>query len=144
MKESAFWHTVRGHLSPFGRLDRIENAAGMGMADVAYVLRRPGRNAAEFGWLELKSIPAFPARPSTVLRIDHLTKDQVLFAEGWSAHGVKAHLLLKAPPWILLFDVRGIRGVYEKTVTTGDAPAVARVAAMNKFPTGRILRELTS
>lgn len=142
MKESAFWGTVRDHLSPFGRLDRIENAVASGMADVAYVLRRPGRNAAEFGWLELK-VTNFPARASTPLRIDHLTKEQVDFAVGWSAEGVRAHMLVKAPPWYLLFDVAGIRGVYGLEVMAGDAPAVARAAAMNRFPTGPILRELT-
>lgn len=143
MKESAFWGTVRDHLAPFGRLDRIENAIAKGTADVAYVLRRPGKNAPEFGWLELK-VTDFPARPSTPLRIEHLTKEQVDFAVGWSNEGVRAHMLVRAAPWYLLFDVAGIRGVYGLEVAAKDAPAVARVAATNKFPTGRILRCLTA
>lgn len=112
------------------------------MADVAYVLRRPGRNANAFGWLELK-VTTFPVRPSTPLRIEHLTKAQVDFAVGWTNEGVRAYMLVKASPWILLFDTAGIMGVYGREVTAKDAPAVAKVAAMNKFPTGPLLRELT-
>lgn len=142
MKESAFWSTVRTHLSPFGKLVRIENPTEPGTADVFYSLRRPGRNAVAIGWFELKSVDAFPARPSTPLRIEHLTKEQADFARDWSAIGVPVHMLLRAPPWVLMFDARGIRGVYGRTVTAGDAPAVAVVAARGKFPTGPILRRL--
>lgn len=142
MKESSFWNVVRDHLAPFGLLQRIENSAGLGTADVAYALRRPGRNAAHFGWLELKVLDAFPARHSTPIRIEHLTKEQVDFARDWTASGVPVHMLLKAPPWVLMFDARGIRGVYDRTVTAGDAPTVAVVAARGKFPTGPILRRL--
>jgi hypothetical protein len=143
LKESAFWSTIRSHLAPFGKLVRIENTIEPGTADAFYALRRPGRNAVGQGWLEVKSIEAYPVRPSTPIRIEHLTKEQVDFARDWTAAGTPVHMLLRAPPWVMLFDARGIRGVYERAVTANDGPAVARVAAMNKFPTGPILRELT-
>lgn len=144
MKESSLWRTARDKLSPFGKLVRIENALASGVADVAYVLTRPapGSRPAS-GWLELKQISAFPARPSTPLVVEHLTIEQVRFAESWSAAGGRAFMLLRIPPWFLLFDAAGIRGVHEREVLAGGAAKVALVAARGRFPAGPILRELT-
>lgn len=140
-RENALWKVVADNLSPFGMLRRVENAIDSGEGDVAYVLRRPKDGSApSSGWLELKAIDRFPARPSTPLRVDHLTVEQVLFAEAWARAGGKAFMLLRAAPWHLLFDPAGIRGVFEREVTAADAPAVAVAAGTRPFPTGRILR----
>lgn len=143
-KESGLWRTVKSHLSPFGELRRIENGVGTGEGDVVYCLTspKPGSLPAT-GWLELKSGADYPVRPMTPLRAPHLTIEQVQFAEDWSAAGGRAWLLLKSPPWFLLFDPPGTRGLYELKVAAADGPAVAKVAGMGKFPLGRVLRALT-
>jgi hypothetical protein len=144
-REAAYWPTVRDHLSPFGVVRRIENGVGGGDGDVIYCLTRPkpGSTAAT-GFIELKSLPAYPAKRSTPIRPPHLSKDQVLFAEEWAAAGGRAWLLLRAPPWTMLFDVPAIRMLYQGEVAAMDGPAVARVAAMGRFPTGPIFKCLTA
>lgn len=143
--EGSYWPTVRDHLAPFGVLRRVENSVGGGDGDVLYCLTRPKPGSLPAtGFLELKYLPAYPTKRSTPLRHRHLTKDQVLFAEEWAAAGGRAWLLLRAPPWTLLFDVRGIRGLFEGVIPAMDGPAVARAAAMGRFPTGPILKCLTA
>jgi hypothetical protein len=143
--ESNLWRTFRANLSPFGMLRRIENSIDRGEGDVAYCLTRPKPGSiAATGFVELKVVDGYPARRSTPLRIDHLTKEQVLFAEDWAAAGGRAWLLLKIPPWHLLFDPAGIRGLYDRSILAADGPAVARFASLGaKFPTGGVLKCLT-
>lgn len=142
--ESNFWSTVHANLSPYGALKRIENSADKGTGDVAYCLTRPKPGSlAASGWLELK-VAEWPAKPLTPIRPRHLTKDQVLFAEEWSDAGGRAWLILRATPWYLLFDPAGIRGLYEGRVCARDAPAVAKAASIGRFPTGPVLKALTS
>lgn len=141
--ESNFWRTVSANLSPFGKLKRIESSTEDGTADVAYVLTRPKPGALPAtGFLELK-IADWPARRLTPLRPRHLEKDQVLAAEEWADAGGRAWLLVRATPWVLLFDVPAIRALYEGKVASADAPAIARAAGMGRFPTGPILKCLT-
>lgn len=142
--EATFWRSVSLNLSPFGKMVRVENGAGAGTPDVAYVLTRPKPGSLPAsGWIELKQLDDYPTKPMTPIVLKHLTLEQVLFAEDWSAAGGRAWMLLKATPWILLFDVVGIRGVYEKNVAAADGPAIARVAGFGKFPTGALLKALT-
>lgn len=144
-REAAYWPTVRENLSPFGILRRVENGVGGGDGDVIYCLTRPKPGSlASTGFIELKSLPSYPVRRSTPIRPPHLSKDQVLFAEDWAAAGGRAWLLLRAPPWTLLFDVAGIRALYQGEVPAMDGPAVARAAGMGRFPTGPILKCLTA
>lgn len=144
-RESNLWRTFNDNLGPFGLLKRIEDSTDDGTADVIYCLTRPKPGSlAAAGIVELKRVDAFPVRPSTPLRIRSLTKDQVLFAEDWARAGGRAWLLLRAPPWYLLFAVADIRGLYEGRVAACDAPAIAKVAAMGRFPTGPILKALTA
>lgn len=142
--ESNFWRTVNLHLFPFGRLVRVENSALAGTPDVNYVLTRPKPGSLPAsGWIELKHLDDYPDRRMTPIVIKHLELEQVLFLEDWAAAGGRAWMLLKAPPWILLFDHVGTRGVYERNVAACDGPAVAKVAGLGKFPTGAILKALT-
>lgn len=143
--ESRFAKVVGENLSPFGVVHRIENAIDLGTADVAYVLTRiKAGSAAASGWIELKVLDDYPARPSTAIRIAHFEKEQLLFLEAWVAAGGRAWLLLRAPPWTLLFDAAGARAVYERRVAAADGPAIARAAGFGvKFPTGPVLRALT-
>lgn len=142
--ESGYWSTVDENLGPFGLLVRIENALDDGTPDAAYVLTapKPGSLPAS-GWLELKAIDDYPKKPSSPLRVPKLLRKQVLFLEAWADAGGRAWLLLKAPPWHLLFDAAGARAVFEQGVSAADGPAVAKVAAMGTFPTGPMLRALT-
>lgn len=141
--ESNFWQTVQSNLSPFGLLKRIENSADLGTQDVLYCLKRPKPGSfAATGLLELK-VADWPAKRLTPLRPRHLTKEQVLAAEDWAEAGGRAFLLLRAPPWYLLFDPPGIRGLYEGAVPAADGPAIAKAAGFGRFPLGPILKELT-
>lgn len=70
----------------------VENGCGLGTPDVAYVE----------GWLELKSMPEWPARPETALRIEHFTQDQRVWLLMHARCGGAAWLLLKvADDWLL-------------------------------------------
>lgn len=143
-RESAYWPTVRDNLSPFGVLRRIENGVGDGDGDVLYCLTRPKPGSPSVtGFIELKALPTYPAKRITPIRPPHLSKEQVLFAEEWTAAGGRAWLLLRAPPWHFLFDSAAIRGLYRGEVLAMDGPAVAKAAGMGRFPMGPILKELT-
>ena len=70
----------------------VETAACPGTPDVNYVE----------GWLELKSLPAWPKRPETPVRIDHLTPQQRVWLWARDKAGGAAWLLLKvADDWLL-------------------------------------------
>ena len=141
--ESSLWSTTSAALSPFGKLVRLENSIGKGEGDVVYCLRRPKPGSlAATGFLELK-VAERQVRDSTPIRPHHLTLDQVLFTEGWASAGGRAFLLLRMPPWYLLFDPPGIRGLYDGAVSRGRAELVAVVAEHGRFPLGPILRALT-
>ena len=97
--ESAFWRKMRPILFA-ARLDpvRVENPIHPGTPDV---------NLATGHWLELKSIPGWPVRENTPLRIDHFTPQQrVWLYRRWIAAPGSTFLLLEVRAlrqW-LLFD----------------------------------------
>lgn len=91
--EQNFWNTLRGHLEPFGKLQRVENKSftGVGTPDVAYCLRRKPKLAAVSGWIELKEAE-WPARRITALDLG-ITLDQVIFLEEWTKAGGQAWIM---------------------------------------------------
>ena len=72
----------------------VENGTGIGTPDVNYVN----------GWLELKSIDSWPARPETPLRIEHFSQEQRIWLLQRCKAGGEAWLLLKVSDDWLLFD----------------------------------------
>ena len=121
--ERGLWGSLRKHLSPFGKLERIENAAGIGTPDVAYCLRHPtadGVTPARSGWLELKELDAWPKRPLTPIRIPKLKLEQVLWLESWDRAGGAAHALLQVERAYFLLPPRTVRAIWDRQVTRAE------------------------
>lgn len=86
MTERSRWHSVRRRLAPYGRLERVENAAGAGTPDVCYCL------VGVTGWFELKHVPRWPV--NAPVRADTLTQEQADWLLNWEAAGGIASLIL--------------------------------------------------
>jgi hypothetical protein len=83
-----------------GRWDarRHEDALGAGVPDVSY-----GCGGAD-GWIELKALDRWPARPDTLVRLDNLTPEQLRFLENRGrAGGGRCFVLLAVGGQYLLF-----------------------------------------
>lgn len=63
----------------------VENGVCPGTPDVAFT----------HGWVELKQIPAWPARPDTVVRCDHFTRTQRNWLAAHEAAGGRCWVLLQ-------------------------------------------------
>lgn len=120
MSERALWDLIRPKLSPFGALERIENRCGKGTPDVSYVLSLPGRPPVE-GRIETKHLDAWPKRETTLITIDCLTKDQVLWHEAWEGAGGRTCVLLRvgkgANADFLFMSPATTRMIYQKDLT---------------------------
>jgi len=77
------------------RLDpvRVENKAGLGTPDVNYVE----------GWIELKWLRQWPVRETTIVRLEHYTAQQRVWAMKRSRAGGNVWLLLEVKHEWLLF-----------------------------------------
>lgn len=137
--ESDFWGVVRRHLSPYGRLQRIEShLTATGIPDVAYCLMG---NA---GWLELKHLNAWPKRSSTTLNVPHLKLEQVLFLEDWTRHPARGHAygLFQVAQDYLLLTPTTVRRVFERRATEDELLREALVHGAGTFPTIALARVL--
>lgn len=72
----------------------VENSVGPGTPDVNYIE----------GWIELKWMRSWPARPNTLVKIPHYNKEQRLFAVNRRRRGGTCWLLLQVRDQWLLFD----------------------------------------
>lgn len=117
-REASAWDAARGHLAPFGVLERVENGVSLGFPDTVYVL------VGVSGLIEMKATA------------ESLTLDQVLFAERWTRAGGLCHTLLRADRTWFLYDASGTRRLYERAVP---GPLVRAEGA---FPLKDILRYL--
>ena len=106
--EAALRNTVKHHLGMFGALVRIENKCDQGTPDICYALRWRKRYLT--GWLELKQVDRWPARPDTCIDVG-LTLNQLLWAERWAPFGA-VHLLVQVERDLILFDAAGMRPVW--------------------------------
>lgn len=71
----------------------VENGVGAGTPDVNYT----------GGWIELKSMAAWPVDPDLPLRVDHFTTQQRLWLrKRWLAGGNVWLLIKVADDWLLL------------------------------------------
>jgi hypothetical protein len=71
-KEASLWDLLRRELGPFAHFERVENRVNEGTPDVNYCFH----GARGEGWLELKDIESWPARPDTIVHIEHVTEVQ--------------------------------------------------------------------
>lgn len=74
--EQRLWLALRKVLRGRGHFERVENMVGSGLPDVNYCI------ASVEGWIELKSVEAWPVRVTTPVQIDHYTDQQ----RRWALH----------------------------------------------------------
>lgn len=91
MNEATFWAAVRKGLSAFPRtdLERVENGCKSDTPDVNYCI--DGRE----GWIELKHVREAPKRAATVVKVDHYTPGQRLWAIRRASCGGLVWLLIR-------------------------------------------------
>jgi hypothetical protein len=139
MSEPALWRQLRAHLTPFGRMVRVENSCEPGTPDVAYCLQNRVTGRFASGWIELKHINDWPARPGTPTRFEELTLEQVLWIENWP---VNAWLLARVKMTYMLFPRLEVRRVFEGLPRRELLDRAAMVGGP-RFPTGPLLDALT-
>jgi hypothetical protein len=137
VSEPHLWTQLRRHLTPFGRLVRVENRCEPGTPDVAYCLQDGSHQAC--GWIELKYLRSWPAKAETPVRFPELTLEQVLWHAQWP-HG--SWLLAKVGGSYLLLPGQALRPVY-MGLPAAQLSALATWHAGPRFPTGLLLRALT-
>lgn len=144
--ESSLYNALHSRLIYFGRLDRVENrlGSGIGMPDVAYLLRRNPRAPAFAGWLELKYEPRWPVRPETPVVLTKLTLEQVMWHEDYYRLGGRTFTLAQIGPGCVLLAARELRAVYERTLTRRTLLARSMVHAQQSLPAKEILKCLTA
>ena len=97
--ESTFWQTLSKGMRGRWHAQRHEDVAGVGIPDVSYGLRGAD------GWLELKVLPDWPVRPSTIVRIHHFTSAQRAWLKlRGSAGGGRCFLFLRVQDEFLLLS----------------------------------------
>ncbi len=135
--ERGLWSTMQSHVYPFGLFKRIENSTDLGTPDVCYQLRIP--KAPVCGWLELKE-EVWPARNSTPLRINSLTREQVIWQEEWErAGGIVATLAQVGRDYIFMKPTV-LRLVFKRQLTRADL--VEHRLSTGEFPTTFLLKRL--
>lgn len=144
MTEANFWARARDHLSPFGKLVRVENPADPGTPDVCYLMRRYPTVPPVTGWLENKHVPDWPKRTATALIIDKLTREQVNWATAWACAGGRVFALLQVGRSVLLLDHRTLAQVFAREHTQTSLRAGALVVADGRFPTAEVVKCLTA
>lgn len=141
MAEKDLWAVLRDRMKIHGHFDRIENMVGCGMPDVTYCVQRVE------GFIELKQVKEWPARPDTAVAIPHYSPGQRLWARQRISAGGRVYLLLhvvRTDNVYLLFDSAWSRLHLGIDATQADCIAKALVVGFRKFPTAEVLAELTS
>lgn len=86
--ESFLWQTLRERVGNRWHATRHEDLLSQGIPDVSF-----GTQGVQ-GWIELKSIPAWPVRSETIVRVDHFTAQQKAFLVLRGAHSDHCWCLL--------------------------------------------------
>ena len=76
--ETGLWKTFKKNLSSYGEFDRHEDKLNLGVPDISYKMYRGAG-----GWIELKYLDRYPARPDTIFRIEHFTREQRIGLGTW-------------------------------------------------------------
>lgn len=63
MNEYGFWQLLKAGMRKYWLATRIENSVSVGIPDVTFAMKD------FFGWIELKYIPMWPKKPSTVIKL---------------------------------------------------------------------------
>lgn len=113
--EGAFWGKVREalHKPPVSLCRKLTDAFTAGTPDAWYAV--DGR----VGFLELKYLPAWPAKDTTLVSLGHgVTLEQRRYLDMLVQGNVPAHVLLGVGKQLFLLTVPVVNWVYEK----GDEP----------------------
>lgn len=89
LPEQRLWDWFDRRCGHLAHLQRIENRVGNGVPDV---------HVATFGWqgwIELKSLPAWPKKPSTPVRLQHWTPGQRAWARRHEYYAGHVGLLVE-------------------------------------------------
>lgn len=82
---------------------RVENPAHPGTPDINFCGHGLEDSTLIEGWVELKELDRWPARASTLVRVDHFTPQQRIWLRRRWEHGGAAWVLLKVKQdWLLL------------------------------------------
>jgi hypothetical protein len=142
MTESLFWSEDVSKLKNFGVVKRIEDLLDKGTADVVYCTHFDQNERARTGWIELKRLRSWPARPDTLVRLPHYTPHQANFLVRWGRAGAGAFLLARVGNDYLLWpwqSAKAIQAGLPKAKLTALAVAVGR----GIFPLRDVLREVS-
>lgn len=94
MSEGNFWRgNLRGMLSPFGFLQRIESSTALGIPDLHYVLTLGQRTTS--GWIELKELSEWPKREKTCVHLPHFTMAQAAWHAEYAGYGGLSFILMR-------------------------------------------------
>lgn len=132
------WASLKKAMGSRWHAQRHEDVLAQGIPDVSY-----GASGVQ-GWIELKCLEAWPVRPDTVVKIDHLTQEQRAWLYLRGKAGGRTWLLLRVEStntWLLFDHVRAwgmvgrlkqadLRGVATKVWEPGiDADELARAVS---------------
>ena len=136
--ERTFWHSLRAALQPYGVVRRVEDMTTAGLPDLIYCFN------GHAGWIELKALKAWPARPLTKVNIPSLTADQVLFLETWERHGGTAWLGLQVGRWWGFVGPGVARTVFRRQCTALDLRVKAVLAGEGEIDGPGLIKLFTS
>lgn len=107
-KETNLWRYLKEGMGNRWDACRHEDKITEGVPDVSFGMSRIDnrcldRKARVNGWIELKVLDSWPKRPSTVVRVDHLTDEQRRWIAERGKAGGNVWLFLRVGREYLLF-----------------------------------------
>lgn len=134
--EQALWDKIRTAMDGGWRADRVENKILQGMPDVYFAI-----SPQLTGWLELKVLPLFPARPETKIRIPHYTAYQANWHWTHRDFGTKSWIMIRHQEELHVFPSRQALALFEG-MTTDQFRKAGRVLEMAKLERLKIVDAL--
>jgi hypothetical protein len=137
-KEADLWQTLKLAMTRYLRMQRVESPTTPGLPDVYY------RRGSACGWIELKRLLEWPARPATPVHVPSLTGKQVGWLRAETKAGGAAHMLIQIADDYLLLDSDAVMDLFRRELTKADLLSRAQVVGHKEFPTLALLRFLTT
>jgi hypothetical protein len=137
-REASVWSTFKDHMTKYGHFDRIENMVGRGRPDVNYCVR------GHSGDIELKCLPEFPKRLTTVVACDHFTPQQRNWIRKRARAGGSVFVFIKIEQWWALLPGEWARLHLGTDATAMMLHGAALVQSDRLFPEVPLLGALTT
>ena len=123
MSESSFRQALLQGFKAAGVAAVAIEGAAEGTPDIAW----------RDGWLELKVVAGWPKRAETVIRVEHLTHEQLIWGATWALAGGRWGLLIRVGREVFLFDIYGAAEVKRGAVRrVWEQVAVAQFASVGE------------